>query len=121
MSYVAHGLMVLPLDRGVGRRNSIWTRPACQPCLSISHMEPVMELGDREESENVEDRRGMGVGPKAGMAIGGGGIAIVAFIIWTLLGGDPQQFKDIQKKIAPPEQQQQGQPGQRRVDPEEEK
>jgi predicted metalloprotease len=48
-----------------------------------------MELGDREESENVEDRRGMG--RKAGIAIVGGG-GLIVLIICLALGVDPQQF-----------------------------
>jgi predicted metalloprotease len=48
-----------------------------------------MELGDREESQNVEDRRGLG--KKAGIAVGGvGGIILV--VVCLLLGVDPQQF-----------------------------
>jgi uncharacterized protein len=46
-----------------------------------------MRWEDREESENVEDRRGMGT--KAGVAIGGGGIVVV--ILALLLGFDPRQ------------------------------
>lgn len=47
-----------------------------------------MKLDDREESENVEDRRGMGA--KTGAAIGGGGLLIL--LIAVLLGGDPQKL-----------------------------
>jgi uncharacterized protein len=46
-----------------------------------------MKWEDREESENVEDRRGIG---KGAIAIGGGGIIIV--IIALLLGINPQQL-----------------------------
>jgi predicted metalloprotease len=46
-----------------------------------------MELEDREESENVEDRRGIGV--KTGAAVGVGGLLIL--IVTLLLGGDPQK------------------------------
>jgi predicted metalloprotease len=49
-----------------------------------------MKLDGREESENVDDRRGLG--PKAGIAIAGGGGAIVITIICLLLGVDPQKF-----------------------------
>jgi uncharacterized protein len=46
-----------------------------------------MKWEDREESENVEDRRGIG---KGAIAIGGGGLIIV--IIALLLGINPQQL-----------------------------
>jgi predicted metalloprotease len=48
-----------------------------------------MELGDRAESENVDDRRGLG--KKAGIAIAGGG-GLIVLIVCLLLGVDPQQF-----------------------------
>ena len=44
-----------------------------------------MRMDGRRESQNVEDRRGMSGGAKAGMGIGG--IAIVA-ILTLLMGGD---------------------------------
>jgi predicted metalloprotease len=48
-----------------------------------------MKLDDREESENVEDRRGRGV--KTGVAVGGvGGVILV--IVCLALGVDPQKF-----------------------------
>jgi predicted metalloprotease len=48
-----------------------------------------MELDDREESQNVEDRRGFN--KKAGIAIGGvGGLLIV--ILGLVLGVDPQKL-----------------------------
>jgi predicted metalloprotease len=47
-----------------------------------------MKWEGREESENVEDRRGMS--GKAGIALGGGGIVIV--ILGLLFGFDPQQI-----------------------------
>jgi hypothetical protein len=48
-----------------------------------------MKLDGQEESENVEDRRGLG--KKAGIAIGGvGGVIVV--IVCLALGVDPQQF-----------------------------
>jgi predicted metalloprotease len=46
-----------------------------------------MEWEGREESENVEDRRGMGPAAKAGVAVGGGGILLV--ILALVLGVDP--------------------------------
>ena len=45
-----------------------------------------MKLDGRRESSNVEDRRGMSGGTKAGMGIGG--IIIVALMAW-LTGGNP--------------------------------
>ena len=45
-----------------------------------------MRLDGRRESSNVEDRRGMSGGAKAGLGIGG--IIMVALIAW-LSGGDP--------------------------------
>ncbi len=50
-----------------------------------------MKLDGREESQNVEDRRGLG--GRAGIAVaGGGGATILAVILYLLLGGDPQQL-----------------------------
>ncbi|HEV8058347.1 MAG TPA: neutral zinc metallopeptidase [Gemmataceae bacterium] len=46
-----------------------------------------MELGDREESQNVEDERGRG---RTGLVLGGGGIVIV--LIALFLGVDPQKI-----------------------------
>jgi predicted metalloprotease len=46
-----------------------------------------MKWEGREQSENVEDRRGMT--GRAGMAVGGGGLLIL--LIATLLGFDPRQ------------------------------
>ena len=45
-----------------------------------------MKLDGRRESSNVEDRRGMGGGAKAGLGIGG--IIMVALMAW-ITGGDP--------------------------------
>ena len=76
-----------------------------------------MRLGDREESENVEDRRGLGT--PAGIAIGGGGLILA--LVLLVLGVDPRQVQQI---VAPAQKQgqanQQGGPP-RPVDPEEEK
>ena len=76
-----------------------------------------MRLEDREESENVEDRRGLG--PVAGAAIGGGGLILA--LVLLVLGFDPKQVQQI---VAPPQQpgqaNRQGGPP-RPVDPEEEK
>src|SRR5262249_50749665 len=47
-----------------------------------------MRWGGQRESDNIEDRRGVG-----GLAIGGGGVGIliIALLLW-LCGGDPRQF-----------------------------
>jgi uncharacterized protein len=60
-----------------------------------------MEWEGREETQNVEDSRGLS-GRTA--AIGGGGIGIVvlALIIGNLLGIDPQKLIDIANQGAPP-------------------
>ena len=61
-----------------------------------------MELGNERESENVEDRRGMGIGPiGGGIGIGGVVIAIVA----TLMGYDPRDVLNVVNQVeeqAPP-------------------
>jgi uncharacterized protein len=50
-----------------------------------------MRTDGREESENVEDRRGLPV--KTGLAVGGGGIGVVLVVILSLIFGvDPQQL-----------------------------
>ena len=48
-----------------------------------------MRLSGRRESSNVEDRRGMSTGAKAG--IGGIGAVIVAALFAWISGGDPMQ------------------------------
>jgi len=50
-----------------------------------------MKWEGREQSENVEDRRGMT--GRAGMAVGGGGLLIL--LIATLLGFDPRQVAQL--------------------------
>ena len=45
-----------------------------------------MKLDGRRESSNVEDRRGMSGGAKAGLGIGG--IIVVALMAW-ISGGNP--------------------------------
>jgi predicted metalloprotease len=50
-----------------------------------------MRWEDRQESENVEDRRRMS--PKAGMALGGGGILIL--IIALIFGLDPRKVANL--------------------------
>jgi predicted metalloprotease len=78
-----------------------------------------MRLDGQEESDNVEDQRGMSGGT---MAMGGGvGVLIVALIVWAL-GGNPIQFLRQQQaqqqgapqQFGPPQPGQQagqGQPG----------
>lgn len=65
-----------------------------------------MRLDDLRRSSNVEDRRGGGMG---GMALGGGGIGVVAIaVIYMLLGGDPQDILGSQEPapaVAPGEKQ----------------
>ena len=78
-----------------------------------------MRLGDREESENVEDRRGFGP-QQAGIAVSGGGLLLA--LVLMFLGVDPRQA--LQVAVRPQAQgqgeQRQGGPP-RPVDPEEEK
>ena len=47
-----------------------------------------MRLDGRRESQNVEDRRGMSTGTKAGLGIGG--IIMVALMAW-ITGGNTLQ------------------------------
>ena len=51
-----------------------------------------MKWQGRRQSDNVEDRRGMSTGGK--VAIGGGGLAIVFFILKMFLGGENAQLLD---------------------------
>jgi hypothetical protein len=48
-----------------------------------------MKWRGREESDNVEDRRGIS---GRQVATGGGGLAIILLIVGLLMGGDPQQL-----------------------------
>ncbi len=75
-----------------------------------------MEWEGREESKNVEDRRGLS--PKAGLAIGGGVVGIIAVILTLILGGNPEQIPDIIKGGG---QQGAQEKSQRPFDPEEER
>ena len=65
-----------------------------------------MRLDDLRRSSNVEDRRGGGMG---GLAVGGGGIGLVAVaVIYMLLGGNPQDILGSQEPapaVAPGEKQ----------------
>src|SRR6516225_5126371 len=72
-----------------------------------------MKWEGREESENVEDRRG--IGKTVGIAAGAGGLLVL--ILALVFGVSPQQLAGLLGQGGP------GQPGQqeRRADPEEEK
>lgn len=60
-------------------------------------------------SGNVEDRRGMGMGGP--IAIGGGGLGVIAVIVLSLLfGGDPREVLQQTQGAAPTAQRQPGQP-----------
>jgi predicted metalloprotease len=72
-----------------------------------------MEWEGREESQNVDDRRGRGV--KTGLAVGGGGVIIL--IIAYFLGIDPQKLA----QFMPQDQQQQQDQAQGPADPAEER
>ncbi len=63
-----------------------------------------MRWEDREESENVEDRRGMPVG---GMVMGGGLGMLVIFLLASILGMNPQKLMEqpgFQQGSAPEQQ-----------------
>jgi len=80
-----------------------------------------MKWEGREESQNVEDSRGMRT---TGAVVGGGGVlAVIVYFVAQFLGVDPQEAKelaDAAKKIAPNVQQQQVGEG-RKTTPEEDK
>jgi predicted metalloprotease len=59
-----------------------------------------MEWEDRQESSNVEDRRGLGVGTTGGIAVGGGGLLIL--VLALLFGVDPSKLGNV---IGPPERE----------------
>jgi predicted metalloprotease len=63
-------------------------------------LEEIMKTEGREESENVEDRRG--ISGKTGLAIGGGG-GLLLIILGLIFGFDPQ------KLFNPPDNEQGGQ------------
>jgi hypothetical protein len=75
-----------------------------------------MKWEDREESQNVEDVRGLGT--KAGIAIGGGGILVL--LLALLFGVDPQKLGGLLGGGQPQPVDPEGNPA-RRIDPEEEK
>jgi predicted metalloprotease len=57
-----------------------------------------MKWQGRRQSDNVEDRRGMSTGGK--VAIGGGGLAIVFFLLKMFIGGENAQLLDqIQNQV----------------------
>jgi uncharacterized protein len=56
-----------------------------------------MQLGDQRSSDNVEDRRGMGIGLGGGLGIGGVVIAIIA----AFLGFDPGQVLNTVQQAGP--------------------
>ena len=69
-----------------------------------------MRFGDQRESDNVEDRRGMG---GRGVAIGGGGIGVLllSLVIYLCQGGDIRSFLENlgsgSSSVEQPQQQQQ--------------
>jgi predicted metalloprotease len=73
-----------------------------------------MRFGDQRESDNVEDRRGMG---GRGVAIGGGGIGVVllSLAIYLCQGGDLRSFLENlgsgTSTVEQPQPQQPSQPG----------
>ena len=54
-----------------------------------------MQLGDQDASNNVEDRRGMGIG--GGIGLGGIAIAVIAYF----LGFDPGTVLNVAQQVAP--------------------
>ncbi len=73
-----------------------------------------MQWRNRRQSENVEDRRGMG---GKGIAVGGGGIGILVLaLVIYLCGGDPRQLLENLPTQTEQQQQQPQNPGQTRDD-----
>ena len=54
-----------------------------------------MQLGDQQSSNNVEDRRGIGIG--GGLGVGGVVIAVIAYF----LGFDPSTIMNVANQVAP--------------------
>jgi predicted metalloprotease len=44
------------------------------------------------DTSQVEDRRGRGLGGRTGLAVGGGGLGLVVFLVMSLLGVNPAQI-----------------------------
>lgn len=64
-----------------------------------------MKWQGRRQSDNVEDRRGMSTGGK--VAVGGGGIAIIFFILQMFMGGENAQLlNQIQNQVEQSQSQQ---------------
>ncbi len=80
-----------------------------------------MKWQGREESENVEDRRGLGT--KTGLAIGGGLGGILVLVLALVFGVDPQQLAGLAGPQQGPGAEAGGQPGgpPAPADPEEER
>src|SRR4051812_26163169 len=88
-----------------------------RPSLSSSTSRCSMKWEDRQESENVEDQRGMG---KTGVAVAGGG-GILVLILALIFGVDPQKLTAIIGQGNGANQGASGEPAERPVDPEEER
>jgi len=68
-----------------------------------------MRWREQRQSDNIEDRRGMGGGPRRGMALGGGGIILlIAFALLT--GQNPLEL--LEQVSGPQSSVEVGQPGQ---------
>lgn len=68
-----------------------------------------MRWRGREQSENVEDQRGVS---GRGLALGGGGVGIAVVILYLLLGGDPSQLIKLQQDTSVSTSPQPGSPAQ---------
>lgn len=68
-----------------------------------------MRWRGREQSENVEDQRGVS---GRGLALGGGGVGIAVAILYLLLGGDPSQLIKLQQDTSVSTSPQPGSPAQ---------
>lgn len=51
-----------------------------------------MRTDNRRRSSNVEDRRGQGI---AGKSVIGGGLGLVLFVVYTLMGGNPSDLSNV--------------------------
>ncbi len=68
-----------------------------------------MRWRGREQSENVEDQRGVS---GRGLALGGGGVGLAVVILYLLLGGDPSQLLQLQQDTSVSSSPQPGSPAQ---------